>query len=97
MYYQRLSDDEIIDGFREGDSDIIREYFYGYCEAGNRLFDQRYLFSVDEFIAFAKEHQNLTYLVTSIGCGIAGFTDDEISPLFEKTHDVENIVLPPSW
>ena len=52
---------------------------------------------VDEFIAFAKEHQVLTFLVTRIGCGIAGFTDDEISPLFEKAHDVENIVLPPGW
>ena len=28
---------------------------------------------------------------------IAGFTDDKISPLFEKAHDVENIVLPPNW
>ena len=52
---------------------------------------------VDEFIAFAKEHPTLTFLVTRIGCGIAGFTDDEISPLFEKAHDVENIVLPPGW
>ena len=52
---------------------------------------------VDEFIAFAKEHQDLTFLVTRIGCGIAGFTDEEISPLFEKAHDVENIVLPPGW
>ena len=34
---------------------------------------------------------------TRIGCGIAGFTDNEISPLFEKAHDVENIVLPPGW
>ena len=52
---------------------------------------------VDEFIAFAKEHPTLTFLVTRIGCGIAGFTDEEISPLFEKAHDVENIVLPPNW
>ena len=52
---------------------------------------------VDEFIAFAKENKNLTFLVTRIGCGIAGFTDDEISPLFEEAHDVENIVLPPNW
>ena len=27
----------------------------------------------------------------------AGFTDEEISPLFEKAHDAENIVLPPGW
>ena len=52
---------------------------------------------VDEFIAFAKEHQNLTFLVTRIGCGIAGFTDSEIAPLFKAAHDVENIVLPPEW
>jgi len=50
-----------------------------------------------EFIAFAKENKNMTFLVTRIGCGIAGFTDDEISPLFKKARDVENIVLPPGW
>ena len=52
---------------------------------------------VDEFIQFAKEHDNLTFLVTRIGCGIAGFTDSEISPLFKEAHGVENIVLPEGW
>lgn len=52
---------------------------------------------VDEFIQFAEEHPELTFLVTRIGCGIAGFTDDEISPLFEKAHSIENIVLPEGW
>ena len=52
---------------------------------------------VDEFIWFAKRHSELTFLVTRIGCGIAGFTDDEISPLFAEAHGVENIVLPPNW
>jgi hypothetical protein len=32
MYYQRLSDEEILSVFRQGDADIIREYFYGYWE-----------------------------------------------------------------
>ena len=52
---------------------------------------------VDEFIEFAKAHPELTFLVTRIGCGIAGFTDDEISPLFTKAHYVGNIVLPAGW
>ena len=52
---------------------------------------------VDEFIEFAKEHPDLTFLVTRIGCGIAGFMDEEIAPLFVKAHEVENIVLPPNW
>ena len=222
MYHRQLSEQAIISGFRKGDADIIREYFYGYCEAGYHYYDQKYQLSskenfdmdldmpevmderailsheatmgeasmpaptmaepmafedmdfirekimeqkrttpefitelqpgeifvfgsnlkgmhgggaayiayrkfgaimgqgvglqgqsyaiptmqggvetirpyVDEFIQFAKEHLELTFLVTRIGCGIAGFTDEEIAPLFEKAHDVENIVLPPNW
>lgn len=49
---------------------------------------------VDEFISFAREHSEYTFLVTRIGCGIAGFRDEEIAPLFAKALDVENIFLP---
>ena len=49
---------------------------------------------VDEFIRFAATRQDLTFLVTQIGCGIAGFTPIEIAPLFEDALDVENIILP---
>ena len=52
---------------------------------------------VDEFIEFAKTRPDLTFLVTRVGCGIAGFTNEEISPLFVKAHEVENIVLPSGW
>lgn len=52
---------------------------------------------VDEFIVFAKAHPELTFLVTRIGCGIAGFTNEQIAPLFANAHDVENIVLPLGW
>jgi hypothetical protein len=52
---------------------------------------------VDEFIDFARSHPELTILVTRIGCGIAGFIDDEIAPLFKNAHDAENIVLPEGW
>lgn len=34
---------------------------------------------------------------TRIGCGIAGFDDEDIAPLFEDAHNVENIVLPEGW
>ena len=49
---------------------------------------------VDEFIRFAKEHPKLKFWVTKIGCGIAGFTVDEIAPLFYHAIDCKNIVLP---
>jgi len=52
---------------------------------------------VDDFIQFAKAHPELTFLVTRIGCGIAGFSDSDISPLFAAAHDIDNIVLPPGW
>ena len=42
MIYHRLSDKEILNGFRKGNADIIRDYFYGYCEVGYNIFDQRY-------------------------------------------------------
>ena len=49
---------------------------------------------VDEFITFAKAHPEYKFLVTKIGCGIAGFTTEEIAPLFAKAIVVENIILP---
>ena len=52
---------------------------------------------VDEFIAFAKAHPELKFYVTRIGCGIAGFKDDEIAPLFQEAIGVENIILPKSF
>jgi len=49
---------------------------------------------VDEFIDFAKSHPELRFLVTKIGCGIAGFRIEEIAPLFAEAINVKNIVLP---
>ena len=52
---------------------------------------------VDEFIEFAKQHQELFFYVTRIGCGIAGFLDEEIAPLFKNALDLANVVLPESF
>jgi hypothetical protein len=49
---------------------------------------------VDEFIEFAKNNPNLTFLVTEIGCGLAGHKQKDIAPLFLNAVDVENIHLP---
>lgn len=52
---------------------------------------------VDDFIAFAKAHPELFFYVTRIGCGIAGFRDREIAPLFSEAIGVENVCLPESF
>ena len=49
---------------------------------------------VDEFISFAKEHPELHFLVTQIGCGAAGFTPEEIAPLFHDAMGMDNVSLP---
>lgn len=49
---------------------------------------------VTEFIQYAKGHPDKKFLVTLIGCGVAGFAPYEIAPLFKDAIDVENIILP---
>lgn len=52
---------------------------------------------VDDFIRLAREWDQNTFYVTRIGCGIAGFTDEEIAPLFDKALDLYNVRLPKSF
>ena len=49
---------------------------------------------VDEFIAFAAAHPEYRFLVTRIGCGIAGFTAKEIAPLFAGAIGMGQVMLP---
>ena len=52
---------------------------------------------VDRFIAYAKRHPEKHFLVTPIGCGIAGFEAEDIAPLFKKAKEMKNISLPESF
>lgn len=52
---------------------------------------------VDQFIALAREWDQTTFYVTRIGCGIAGFTDQQIAPLFTDALDLYNVRLPKSF
>lgn len=51
---------------------------------------------IDDFIGFAKRNPRLKFLVTRIGCGIAGFSEKQIAPMFErvKNENIENVYLP---
>lgn len=53
--------------------------------------------AVERFIAFAKEHQDLFFFVTRVGCGIAGYHDEEMAPFFKKALDLKNVSLPKSF
>mgnify|MGYP006902872918 CR=1 FL=1 len=49
---------------------------------------------VDDFTAYAKAHPELTFLVTPIGCGIAGWRASQIAPLFAGASALDNVTLP---
>jgi hypothetical protein len=49
---------------------------------------------VDNFIEFAKTQPHMTFLVTEIGCGLAGWEVKNIAPLFKEAMNVSNIHLP---
>ena len=46
------------------------------------------------FIEFAKMTPEKTFLVTEIGCGIAGFEPKDVAPFFKNCLDMENVFLP---
>lgn len=52
---------------------------------------------VDRFIAYAKLHPENHFLVTRVGCGIAGFTDKEMAERFREALTMNNVSLPRSF
>ena len=52
---------------------------------------------INDFCEFAKANTQMHFLVTPIGCGIAGYCAEEIAPLFSECTQLENISLPSSF
>ncbi len=49
---------------------------------------------VERFLECAKTHPELTFLTTSIGCGLAGMKPKKIAPLFLGAIELDNVYLP---
>ncbi len=49
---------------------------------------------VDDFAAFATVNLHLTFLVTEVGCGLAGHSIKDIAPMFAQCCNMPNVVLP---
>jgi len=47
---------------------------------------------IERFLKYSKEHSELKFLVTEIGCGIAGYTPEQVAPYFKDCP--ENVILP---
>lgn len=50
---------------------------------------------VDQFIKYASSHREDLFFVTRIGCGLAGYTNTDIAPMFR--YAPENCNLDPVW
>jgi hypothetical protein len=50
---------------------------------------------VQDFLAYAGDNPDLTFHVTRVGCGLAGYTDTDIAPMFKDAPD--NCILPEGW
>lgn len=50
---------------------------------------------INDFINYAECHSDLTFILTKIGCGIAGFSEDDIKVFFKNTP--KNIIKPEGW
>ena len=53
--------------------------------------------AVGRFVTFAKEHPDLFFLVTRVGCGIAGYHDEEMAQFFIDALNLKNVSLPKSF
>ncbi len=63
----------------------------------NTLPLERIHFFIGKFIVYAICHPELRFFVTRIGCGLAGYTDKDIAPLFVEAATLPNCELPKGW
>ena len=53
--------------------------------------------AVDRFTEYARGHRDLNFFVTAVGCGIAGYTPEEVAPFFYDAAQLSNVYLPVSF
>lgn len=75
-----------------GQSEGLQGQSYGIdTMSGLDVFEQQ----AHRFVAFARENAELRFLVTEVGCGIAGYSPDQVAGFFAEAPD--NVVLPASF
>ena len=49
---------------------------------------------VEDFVEFTIRNQHLRFYVTAVGCGLAGYRDGQIAPMFANAH---HCFFPMAW
>ena len=82
--------------YKVGEGLTGHAYALPTCDVpGSPLSLSRIELAVERFKIVARNNPNKTFFMTRVGCGIAGFTDDQIAPLFVGSSS--NIIFPPEW
>lgn len=50
-----------------------------------------------EFSSFVKKNSHLKFFITAVGCGLAGYKDEDIAPLFRILKENKNCSFPDRW
>ncbi len=87
--------DNVILVLGSSDSEGLEGDRYYINTFGRDLDDIR--MSVQRFIRFADNHSEKRFLVTRVGCGHAGYRDEQIAPLFAAAYSLPNVSLPESF
>jgi len=99
-----------LDGFHYGGAvRVAFEKFGAIWGEGTGLYGQSYAIPtmhggiediapyIDDFCQFVCDYPDKMFLITRAGCGIAGFKDTEIAPLFADLIETDNVALPQEW
>lgn len=63
---------------------------------GRELFQE----AIQRFVAFAASRPDLQFMLTKVGCGIAGYSESEVRQMFQRALPAgwpENITPPEGW
>jgi len=85
-------------GAKYGKGEGLYGQSYALPTVGNNLSFMsldRVQIHVDRFIKCANEHPELEFLVTKVGCGLAGHKEKDIKPMFKDCPS--NCILPKGW
>jgi len=84
-----------INGVGEG----IQGKSYGIPTKGSNMSRSLLLEEIEKyvinFILYAEENPHKVFLVTEIGCGLAGYKPEDIAPMFKQRSN--NVILPKSF
>lgn len=75
-----------------GQAEGLQGQSYAIPTTGNSFEEMKN--AINGFTDFVVQHPNLTFMLTAVGCGNAGYTTEEIAPLFSQAYSFGNVYVP---